>query len=224
MSTTLIIPGRNGSGPGHWQSWIEARLPDARRVSRLRDWDRPAIHAWAGAVVREIDRSPGEVWLLAHSFGGLAALLAADRRVDRIAGAMLVAPPDPELFDEAGLRNWSDPDALCQPAVARLLPQGALPYPALVVLSGNDPWMRLTTGLTWASRWGARVVHAGPCGQLDEASGHGPWADGLSLFSRFRAAHQGLPTGPLDSVPLHGVPPAGNIDAASRHGQRQLPA
>ena len=78
MSTTLIIPGRNGSGARHWQSWIESRIPGARRVRGI-DWERPAIHAWAGAIVHEIDQTAGEVWLVAHSFGVLAALLAGKR-------------------------------------------------------------------------------------------------------------------------------------------------
>ncbi|MBU3694308.1 MAG: alpha/beta hydrolase [Rhodocyclaceae bacterium] len=201
MSTTLIIPGRNGSGPGHWQTWLESRVAGARRVTGI-DWDQPAIQAWSGALVHQIDRAAGEVWLVAHSFGCLAALLASARRPTRIAGAMLVAPADPELFNESGLRDWSDPDALRDPAITRLLPHGPLPYPALLVLSGNDPWLRLTTGLTWASRWGARAVHIGTSGHINEASGHGPWPEGLALFERFRDAHQDLPTGALDAHPL----------------------
>lgn len=201
MSTTLIIPGRNGSGPDHWQSWMESRIPGARRIRGI-DWDTPAIHAWAGAIVREIDLTAGEVWLIAHSFGVLAALLAGTRRGERIAGAMLVAPADPELFSEAGFQDWTD-DTLTRPlSVARLLPHAALPYPALLVLSSNDPWMRVTTGLTWASRWGARVSQAGPAGHLNEGSGHGPWPEGLELFQRFRSANGGLPTGDLDPAPL----------------------
>ena len=31
-STTLIIPGLYGSGPGHWQSWMESRIEGAHRV------------------------------------------------------------------------------------------------------------------------------------------------------------------------------------------------
>lgn len=211
MSTTLIIPGRNGSGPGHWQSWFESRLADSRRVSRLRDWDRPAIHAWAGAIVREIDQSAGGVWLVAHSFGCLAALVAADKRPERIAGAMLVAPADPELFSETGFQDWTDPAPARSPSLGRLLPHHALPYPALLVLSSNDPWLRLTTGLTWASRWGARVVQAGAVGHLNEASGHGPWPEGLAMFERLRSAHGDLPTGPLEDEPLRGVGNSRNI-------------
>jgi len=208
MSTTLIIPGRNGSGPGHWQSWIESRIPDARRVCGI-DWDKPAIHAWAGAIVREIDHAAGEVWLVAHSFGALAALLAGQRRGDRIAGAMLVAPADPELFTEAGLVDWSKEEALRGSPVSHLLPHTALPYPALLVLSSNDPWLRVTSGLTWASRWGARVVQAGPVGHLNEGSGHGPWPEGLALLQRFRDANGGFPTGELDPAPLSA---SGNLD------------
>lgn len=208
MATTLIIPGRNGSGAGHWQSWLETRLPDARRVAGI-DWDQPAIHAWAGAIVREIDHAAGEVWLVAHSFGALAALLAGGRRGNRIAGAMLVAPADPELFTEAGFQDWTDDATTRSPSVARLLPHEALPYPALLVLSSNDPWLRVTTGLTWASRWGARVVQTGPLGHLNEGSGHGPWPEGLALFQRFRNASGGFPTGDLDTGPL---PTSANLD------------
>lgn len=198
MSTTLIIPGRNGSGPGHWQSWFAGRLPDTRRVARIRDWDQPAIHAWAGAIVREIDGLTGEVWLVAHSFGCLAAVLAGQRRSGRIAGAMLVAPADPELFSDDGLRDWTDEANMGRPSVARLLPHEPLPYPTLMVLSTNDPWLRVTTGLTWAARWGARVAQAGPLGHMNEESGHGPWPEGLEWFQRFRAAHCDLPSGDLD--------------------------
>ena len=207
MSTTLIIPGRNGSGPGHWQTWFEGRLAGARRVRGI-DWDRPAIHAWAGAIVHEIDQTPGAVWLVAHSFGCLAALLAGKRRGNRIAGAMLVAPADPELFSASGLRDWSDTSTLQEAPVTRLLPHEPLPYPTLLVLSADDPWMRITTGLTWASRWGARAVHVGASGHINEASGHGPWPDGLTLFERFREAHQDLPSGALDADPLPDDPGA----------------
>jgi len=40
--TTLIVPGFHGSGPDHWQSWFEARLPEARRVIGI-DWEAPVL-------------------------------------------------------------------------------------------------------------------------------------------------------------------------------------
>jgi hypothetical protein len=63
-------------------------------------------------------------------------------------------------------------------------------------------------GLTWASRWGARAIHVGASGHINEASGHGPWPDGLTLFERFREAHQDLPSGALDADPLPDDPGA----------------
>lgn len=74
--TTLIVPGFHGSGPTHWQSWFEARLPDARRVIGI-DWEAPVLARWAGAVRDAIDRAPGPVWVVAHSFGCLASVVAA---------------------------------------------------------------------------------------------------------------------------------------------------
>ena len=59
--TTLIVPGFHGSGPDHWQSWFEARLPEARRVIGI-DWEAPVLARWAGAVRDAIDRAPGPVW------------------------------------------------------------------------------------------------------------------------------------------------------------------
>jgi uncharacterized protein len=41
----LIIPGLGGSGPDHWQSLWQARLPDARRVEQA-DWDKPDRAGW----------------------------------------------------------------------------------------------------------------------------------------------------------------------------------
>ena len=83
--TVLIIPGYHGSGPGHWQNWLEGELPEAHRVAGI-DWDTPLLARWAGEVRREIDAAPGAVWLVAHSFGCLAsAVAAADRPLGMIA-------------------------------------------------------------------------------------------------------------------------------------------
>lgn len=106
--TVLIVPGFHGSGPGHWQTWLEGELPDARRVGGI-DWDTPLLARWAGEVRREIDEAAGAVWLVAHSFGCLASVVAAADRPHKVAGLLLVAPADPERFELLGVRE--DPDA-----------------------------------------------------------------------------------------------------------------
>ena len=30
----LVLPGLNGSGPGHWQSWFESEITGALRVQQ----------------------------------------------------------------------------------------------------------------------------------------------------------------------------------------------
>ncbi len=88
-STTLIIPGLYGSGSDHWQTWLEyawAREQDDWNVAALDQWTRPggrAIHR----------RCNGQVWLVAHSFGCLAAVTAAVDRADRVAGALWLHLP-----------------------------------------------------------------------------------------------------------------------------------
>ena len=140
--TTLIVPGLHGSGPTHWQSWMEQQVPDARRVTGI-DWERPVLARWANAVRDAIDQSPGPVWVVAHSFGCLASVVAAADRLHRVAGLMLVAPANPERFTPHGLRDANaHPD---QESIARWIPREPLGVPSLVVASTDDPWVRLSS-------------------------------------------------------------------------------
>ncbi|EXJ14575.1 RBBP9/YdeN family alpha/beta hydrolase [Imhoffiella purpurea] len=189
--STLIIPGYQGSGPGHWQTWLERQLPNARRVSGI-DWNNPHLTDWADSVRSAIRSASGRIWLVAHSFGCLAAVVAGNDLAARIAGAMLVAPGDPERFSPQGLRESSGQGA----GIARALPQELLGFPSLIVASGDDPWMRPARVAYWADRWGSTIVHAGRVGHLNEASGFGPWPEGLALLKSFQesqAQGRGVP-------------------------------
>ena len=97
MDTTLIVPGLNGSGPGHWQTWFERQLPGCIRVVQS-DWNDAHLPRWSAKLRRELNRAPGRIWIVAHSFGCLATVQAAFDYRERIHGVMLVAPADPELF------------------------------------------------------------------------------------------------------------------------------
>lgn len=180
MSTILVVPGLQGSGPDHWQSWFEQRLPDTRRVEQA-DWADPYLPRWAGAVRHELTRANGHVWIIAHSFGCLATAHAATDHTDKIAGIMFVAPADPDKFQ-----------------VTELLPAHKLPFPSVVVASTNDPWMRLTKAAYWADIWGARLINAGALGHINTDSGHGPWPDGLDIFAQLRQTQAHLPLGNIN--------------------------
>ncbi|NEX23698.1 alpha/beta hydrolase [Thiorhodococcus mannitoliphagus] len=180
--STLIVPGYQGSGPGHWQTWLERELSDARRVSGI-DWSTPSLERWSDAIQVAVRYATGPVWLVAHSFGCLAAVTAASRTPSRIAGALLVAPGDPDRFSPDGLREETG-----GASVAAQLPQDLLAFPSLVVASANDPWMKPARVAYWADRWGSAVAQVGKAGHINEASGFGPWPEGLALLRAFKAA------------------------------------
>lgn len=190
MNTILIVPGLCDSGPRHWQSWFEEQLPHSRRVAQ-RDWSKPDLPAWSSAIRRELGRAPGGSWIVAHSFGCLAAVHACGSAAPCIAGAMLVAPAEPSLF-----------------GVESALLRARLGFPALLVASENDPWMSLVRARSWALRWGAELVNAGVVGHINVASGHGPWPQGISLLKRLQKAPHAKPQAAQSRAGLPGAPAA----------------
>jgi predicted alpha/beta hydrolase family esterase len=174
----LIVPGYQGSGPAHWQSWFERHLPGTRRVGRI-DWEAPVIANWVHEIRNEIACAAAPVWLIAHSFGCLAAVLAAAALPGRVAGAMLVAPADPARFSLLGLR----PEHAPGPSLSLYMTRRPLPVPSLLVASASDPWMRLDGAASWAERWGSRFVNLGNAGHINVEAGFGPWPEGLELFA-----------------------------------------
>lgn len=167
MSTTLIVPGLNGSGPDHWQSWWQGEDPEAIRVEQS-DWVTPDLAVWAATVGEAMDRAVGPLWIVAHSFGCLASVKAAVGRTDRVAGLFLVAPADPLKFK-----------------LLEQLPVTPLSVPGLLVASSDDPWMRLMNALWWAERWGFGFHNMGAVGHINPESGFGPWPQGKALFDNF---------------------------------------
>lgn len=164
MNTTLIVPGLNGSGAAHWQTWFETLLPDACRVEQD-DWAHADLELWSQRVLDRIDAATGRIVLVAHSFGCLASVAAAAQRHDRIAAALLVAPADPRKF-----------------GASALLPQRHLGFPSIVVASSNDPWVALGTARYWAGRWASRFVNVGARGHINTDAGFGPWPEGFELY------------------------------------------
>lgn len=224
-STTLIVPGLYGSGAEHWQSWMLSQITGARRVEQD-DWSRGAIGTWAQRVRDSIDDAVGQVWLVAHSFGCLAAVTAAVDRADRVAGALLVAPANPERFATNGLlvagETNQDPGN-ARETITEQIPHHALGFPAIVVASANDPWMRLTAASVWADRWGAQFECIGRAGHINVESGFGPWRQGLELFERFRLAHGGDPLGNIDALAEKRIGSRTHeVEVHARRGERNL--
>jgi uncharacterized protein len=173
----LIIPGHGGSGPDHWQSRWESKLPSARRVVQ-QDWDRPALTAWRGRIVEEVERAEHPVILVAHSLGVLAAahsapLLARGTNGNKVKGAFMVAPPSQNILS---IFDAVDPAFL-------ILPVEPLAFPTVLIASRDDKYSSFADSEALANVLGAKLVDAGFSGHINSESGHGPWPEGLMCFA-----------------------------------------
>ncbi|MBU3079199.1 RBBP9/YdeN family alpha/beta hydrolase [Sphingomonas quercus] len=170
----LTIPGLGNSGPNHWQSIWERTRHDCRRV-QLGCWNEPDRNIWVSAIEQAVAGARGPVILAAHSLGCLAVawwtkFLGAEV-LGRVRGALLVAPPD---LSARGL----------DPRIARFapMPGAALPFPAIVVASEDDPYARLERSREMAGAWLADFVNVGPAGHINAASELGEWRAGQQLL------------------------------------------
>jgi predicted alpha/beta hydrolase family esterase len=175
MENVVVLPGIGGSGDAHWQSLWERRRPQLRRFQPA-SWDRPTLDDWVSALDRAVASSHAPPILVAHS---LACLLVAHWSAisqREIAGAFLVAVPDPQ----------SSP---FPSAAAELggVPEGALRFPSLIVASTSDPFSTIDYARLRARQWGSRLVEVGPLGHINASSGVGEWPKGWSLLQEFLA-------------------------------------
>ena len=176
-SDVLILPGWQSSGPLHWQSRWEA-LHGYQRVEQ-HDWLRPLRGDWIARLEEVLLARAVPVWLVGHSLGCLlvAAWAAHSRQTARVAGALLVAPADPELPAlRPLLRSWAP------------VQQTRLPFPALLLGSSNDPYCSLVRAQQVAGDWGARFVGLGARGHLNAESGLGDWPEGLASLQALKTA------------------------------------
>ena len=170
----LVIPGLGGSGPDHWQSRWQAKLPNAVRVDQ-EDWDRPVAADWEARIVAAAARCERPVVAIAHSLGVIALVRAAPRLSDRLAGAFLVAPPG-----ETTLIGIPEVDPGFRP-----YPTDPLPFRSILVASHDDPYAGIEESATLSAAWGSAFIDAGNAGHINTDSGHGPWPEGLMAFGGF---------------------------------------
>lgn len=171
----VIIPGIDGSDERHWQSlWERQWGASAVRIAPA-SWSEPDLGDWVEAVgraYREAVRHDERVVLVAHSLGCWAASAWLEGNPSSpVAGAFLVAPPDPH--------GPAFPHAAKTFLTVSARP---LPCPALVVAGGDDPYCTPEAAAGLAARWEARRHLAGACGHLNSASGLGEWPHGRALL------------------------------------------
>ena len=169
----LILPGLGNSGPGHWQRRWAERLSTGRIVEQD-EWNHPRRADWTDRIVREVLMATRPVVIIAHSLGVSAAVHAAQEFKDtKVRGAFLVAPPDHEggaVPKEAG--DFAN------------VPRDPLPFPSMLVGSSNDALCSVERAADMAAAWGSDLHVAQNAGHINPESGHGPWPEGLVMFTR----------------------------------------
>jgi predicted alpha/beta hydrolase family esterase len=103
---TVVLPGWNGSGPGHWQTWLEGQLAGADRQTlrpAFADLDHPDPADWLAALRGALAGLPADGFdVVAHSLGAVLWLhhVAGPENSPRAARVLLVAPPSPRTAIE----------------------------------------------------------------------------------------------------------------------------
>jgi predicted alpha/beta hydrolase family esterase len=98
---TVLIPGWQGSGEGHWQTLLAATLAETGREVRhpaFADVDHPDLAGWLGALREALAGLPDDGYdVVAHSLGAVLWFHHVAEQTDspRAARVLLVAPPSP---------------------------------------------------------------------------------------------------------------------------------
>lgn len=169
----VTVPGIGGSDDDHWHSHWERAGDDWIRIAP-QSWDEPDAVDWAAALDASVDDTIP--LLVAHSLGCLAAVRWTWENPGRVAGLFLVAPPDPR--------------SPAFPAVAApfgLESDRAIPVPAIVVASSDDPYCTPGRSRKFASTWDVPLIDIGAQGHLNAASSIGEWTQGRNLLTAFEA-------------------------------------
>ncbi|MCS6759884.1 MAG: alpha/beta hydrolase [Candidatus Devosia euplotis] len=169
----LILPGLGNVAEGHWQLRWADRMRTAAIVEQA-DWDEPDLDDWSATIDQAARLTSRPVVFVAHSLSVIALAHAAPRLPDNARGAFLVAPPDIELSAAAPEQTHG----------FRPIQRDPLPFPSLLVASNNDPLCTVDRAVEFASCWGSDFHQAGDVDHINLASGHGPWPEGLLMFTR----------------------------------------
>lgn len=180
--TVLFVPGLRDHVEDHWQTHAARALPASATVEPLTT-DRLSRAARVAAVDAALQAIDGDVVIAAHSAGCLMVAAWAQSPTRRIKGALLATPADVESplppgypgFEELAANGWVP------------IPRSALPFPAIVAASRNDPLAGFEKVRGLAEAWQAELFDAGEVGHLNPPAGFGPWPVGLDLIARLCA-------------------------------------
>ncbi len=171
----VIVYGYDGSGPGHWQRWLEEELRALGApvvFPELADPLAPQRDVWVAQLREVIDSATEPVTVVAHSLGCWAVdHLLAERGAGNVHAALLVAPPSPFLLFEA-VESFLPP------------PQNAdawepIAERSLLIGSDDDDFTSAEEFAEIAAKIGITYEPVTGAGHINTASGYGPWPRAL---------------------------------------------
>ena len=183
--TFVIIPGLDGSDDHHWQSrWESDWLLNAVRI-RPSSWSAPDLSDWSQAITTAVESIPDDIVFITHSLGCHAVThwLTTEVVPARIRGAFMVAPPDP-------LADTFPVDRL--PTFASL-PTLALPVPAVLTVSTDDPYCTVDGAARLAAGWATPLIALDDLGHINTDSKLDLWPQGQHLLTAFLAGLGAVP-------------------------------
>ncbi|ASC93170.1 RBBP9/YdeN family alpha/beta hydrolase [Sulfurospirillum diekertiae] len=174
-TSVLILPGYQGSGETHWQTYWEKNHTDFKRIEQ-NDWDHPVCNEWAKNIEIAVKNAGKDVIIVSHSIGCLVvAHWASMAHHSPIKGALIVAPPDPKEPTFPTIAEGFEHTPL-QPFL----------FPSIIVASSNDPYASLAYSKHIADAWGSSLVNVGEKGHINTASNLGLWEEGLTFLEQLR--------------------------------------
>jgi hypothetical protein len=173
MTNYFIIPGYQGSGENHWQTYFENTQSNFQRINQ-KDWENPDISEWIENIDNVIEGyDPSSVVLVAHSLGCLTVAEWSKKYKRDIKGALLVAPPDAELLQSKLQRKLFEQ-----------IPNEKINTKSIVVASSNDHWASIDLAKFYAENWGSEFINIGNAGHINNLSGFGEWEQGLEILKK----------------------------------------
>ncbi|MEO5931949.1 MAG: alpha/beta hydrolase [Duganella sp.] len=155
--------------------------PLVRACAYHRDRDTPDRDEWVAEPDTAIALCKRPPVLAAHSLScSLVTRWAASGSVHRVAGAFLVAPGDTDAPSYPDCTTGFRPMQLER-----------LPFPSIVIASGDDPYVRTERARLFAEAWGSDYNEIGDAGHNNGDAGYGPWPEGERLLWEFcKAIHR----------------------------------
>jgi predicted alpha/beta hydrolase family esterase len=177
-----VVPGWQGSGAGHWQTWLEEQLRATGRETRrprFADLDHPDLTNWLTALRDALAGLPPDGFdVVTHSLGAVLWLhhVAAPGDAPRAARVLLVAPPSPRT-DIADIAAFFPP-----PLDVDAVRHGA--DGTVLVAGSDDPYIPegIAAAYGLPLKIATTVVEGG--GHLNVESGYGEWPAVLDWCNR----------------------------------------